>query len=44
MWMRAAHKAGMQHAGQLNVINVLTFTTQQAPEFTAGNARADSGG
>ena len=44
MRMRAAHEAGVQHARQLDVVDVAAVAAEQALELAARDARADAGG
>src|SRR5262249_56398855 len=41
--MRAAHDAGVQHARQLDVVDVAALPTEQALELPPRNARANAG-
>src|SRR5262249_61521249 len=41
--MRAAHDAGVQHAWQLDVVDVAALPTEQALELPPRNARANAG-
>ena len=41
--MRAAHDAGVQHARQLDVVDVAAPPTEQALELPPRNARANAG-
>ena len=44
MRMRAAHEAGVQHARQLDVVDITAVPAEQALELAPRNARADAGG
>ena len=44
MRMRAAHEAGMQHARQLDVVDVAAVAAQQPLQLAAWDAGADAGG
>jgi hypothetical protein len=41
--MRAAHKAGVQHARQLDVVDITAVPTEQALELPPRDARTDAG-
>ena len=41
--MRAAHEAGVQHAGQLDVVDVAAVPAEQALELPPRDARSDAG-
>ena len=42
--MRTAHEAGVQHARQLDVVDVAAVPAEQALELAPRNSRADTGG
>ena len=44
MRMRAAHEAGVQHARQLDVVDIAAVAAEQALQLAARDARADAGG
>ncbi len=44
MRMRAPHETGVQHARQLDVVDVAAVAAEQALELAAGDACADAGG
>ena len=44
MRMRAPHEAGMQHARQLDVVDIAAVPAEQPFELAAWDARADAAG